>query len=122
MTSEAATQAAVRLEAQRRGVYLWRNNSGVLRDDRGVPVRFGLGNDSSRINAVLKSSDLIGIAPDGRFVAIECKAPGWRGARNDRERAQAAFLALVSSQGGYAGFATCAGDLDRILTPAEVTR
>jgi hypothetical protein len=122
MTSEAATQNAVRLEAQRRGVYLWRNNTGVLEDRRGVPVRFGLGNDSSRINAALKSSDLIGIAPDGRFVAIECKPPGWRGARNDRERAQAAFIDLVRRQGGCAGFATCVGDLDRILTPGGTTR
>lgn len=115
MTSEASVQNAVRLEAQRRGVYLWRNNSGVLEDRRGVPVRFGLGNESARINKVFKSADLIGIAPDGRFVAIECKAPDWIGPRNERERAQAAFLALVKQQGGYAGFARNMDDLTHIL-------
>ena len=106
MTSEATLQAAIRAEAPRHGVYLWRNNSGVLQDGRGVPVRFGLGNDSSRLNAVLKSSDLIGIAPSGRFVAIEVKKAGWRGPRTDRERAQAAFINLVRKQGGIAAFVT----------------
>lgn len=115
MTSEASVQNDVRLAAQRRGVYLWRNNSGVLEDRGGRPVRFGLGNDSARINKVLKSSDLIGIAPDGRMVAIECKAPDWRGPRNERERAQAAFINLIRAQGGYAGFATCVNDLEGIL-------
>lgn len=115
MPVETTLQAAIRAEAARLGVYLWRNNSGVLPDARGVPVRFGLGNDSSRINAVLKSSDLIGIAPGGLFVAIECKAPGWIGVRTPHERAQEAFLTLVRANGGAAGFATSVSDLERIL-------
>jgi len=84
-------------------------------DERGVPVRFGLGNDSARLNAVLKSSDLIGIAANGRFVAIECKAPGWIGPRTPRERAQQAWIELIKRNGGYAGFATVITDLDHIL-------
>lgn len=115
MTGESPLQSAVRAEAARRGVYLWRNNSGVLPDARGVPVRFGLGNDSKRLNTVLKSSDLIGIAPGGIFVAIECKAPGWIGVRTERERAQEAFINLVRQCGGRAGFVTAVADLDRIL-------
>lgn len=111
MTAEATLQAALRVEAARLGVYLWRNNSGVLRDDRGVPVRFGLGNDSTRINAVLKSSDLIGITATGRFVAIEVKAPGWRGPRTERERAQAAFIDLIRRQGGIGAFVTSIEEL-----------
>jgi hypothetical protein len=115
MPGESTLQSAVRAEAARLGVYLWRNNSGVLPDKRGVPVRFGLGNDSQRINAVLKSSDLIGITPGGRFVAIECKAPGWIGVRTDRERAQEAFIDLVRAQGGIAGFVTSLEDLRCLL-------
>lgn len=115
MSSEAALQSAIRAEAQRLGVYLWRNNSGVLEDRRGVPVRFGLGNDSQRINAVLKSSDLIGIAPGGRFVAIEVKAPGWRGPRTPRERAQAAFIELVRRQGGIGAFVSSIEELHACL-------
>lgn len=115
MTAESTLQAAIRATAARHGVYLWRNNSGVLQDERGVPVRFGLGNDSPRLNAVLKSSDLIGIAPGGRFVAIECKAPGWRGVRTDRERAQLAFIDLVRANGGIAGFVTSVAELEALL-------
>lgn len=113
--AESTLQATIRLEASRRGVYLWRNNSGVLPDQRGVPVRFGLANDSAKVNKVLKSSDLIGIAPDGRFVAIEVKHPGWRGVRTERERAQQAFINLVIVNGGRAGFVSDMSQLDGIL-------
>ena len=112
MTTEATVQNAVRAAAARLGVHLWRNNSGVLNDDRGVPVRFGLGNDSPRLNAVLKSSDLIGIAPDGRFVAFEIKAPGWRGPRTPRARAQEAFINLVRQNGGIAAFITTVEEME----------
>ena len=61
--SEAGVQQRVRLAGTARGLLLMRNNVGVLQDDRGVPVRFGLANDSSAVNAQIKSSDLIGIRP-----------------------------------------------------------
>ena len=105
-TSETSVQAACRAEAARQNCYLWRNNSGVLYDSRGVPVRFGLGNDSKKINDVFKSSDLIGLTASGRFVAIECKAPGWVAPRNQRERAQLAFLEAVHRSNGIAAFVT----------------
>lgn len=102
---EASVQAAVRLEAARRGVLLWRNNTGVLPDEKGRPVRYGLANDSKQANAVCKSSDLIGIGPDGRFWALECKAPGWVFRESDqRAVAQAAFIKLVVARGGVAKF------------------
>lgn len=112
---ENAVQAAVRAEAARLGCYLWRNNTGVLPDARGVPVRFGLGNDSSKVNKEIKSSDLIGIDRHGRFVAIEIKAPGWTKPRNDRERAQERFLELVCCNGGIAAFVTDVAQLKEIL-------
>lgn len=89
MTRESEVQAAVRLEMARRGYRLWRNNSGVLRNENGTPVRYGLGNDSHQVNARLKSSDLIGwhrvvITPGmvgltiAQFVTLECKPGDWR--------------------------------------------
>lgn len=110
-TSEARVQAAVRLRAAELGWRLWRNNSGVLQDANGRPVRFGLGNESKQLNDVLKSSDLIGLKPGGQFVAIECKAGDWRYRGNAHERAQAAFLALVAAHGGDGRFITDASQL-----------
>ena len=116
MTLESTVQAAIRAEAGRLGVYLWRNNSGVLPNPTtGVPVRFGLGNDSPRLNSVLKSSDLIGWTATGRIVSIECKPPGWRGPSNDRERAQAAWIQLVRDCGGIAGFVSSVEQLRELL-------
>ena len=122
--SEAAVQAEVRLECARRGVLLWRNNSGALYDSDGRLVRFGLGNDSPQTNKVMKSSDLIGVGPDGRFHAYEIKEEGWvyKGDRPCtckpkkpctpcREKAQLAFLNLVRSKGGVAAFVTCVEDI-----------
>lgn len=115
--SEAAAQARVRLEVSKLGWRVWRNNVGALRSETGQMVRYGLANDSARINAAVKSSDLIGLRPVligpehlgatiGQFVAIECKAPGWRFRGLPRETAQLAFLKLVSALGGHATFAT----------------
>ena len=121
-TTEQAVQSAIRLKASANGVTLWRNNSGVLPDKTGVPVRFGLANDSARVNKQFKSSDLIGIWPRlveekdvgkviGQFTAIECKAPGWKGIKGDREEAQGRFLGHVRAAGGLAMFAQNVGDV-----------
>ncbi len=96
---------------------LWRNNVGVLKDERGVPVRYGLANDSPQLNKRLKSSDLIGwrrLDIGGQvvaqFVALECKREDWKRRPNDaHETAQEAWLSLVAADGGYAKFTT--GDL-----------
>lgn len=112
---ENEVQAAIRAEAGRLGIYLFRNNSGVLNDADGRPVRFGLGNDSQRLNKAMKSSDLIGFTATGRFVAVECKAPGWKGVRGEREIAQEKFINLVRQNGGIAGFVTCVADFHRLL-------
>jgi hypothetical protein len=117
MTSEAYAQSQVRLEAPRRSFRLHRNNVGVLKDESGRPVRFGLANDSRQLNEVLKSSDLIGwrpvlITPEhvgrtiAQFVSIECKAPGWIYRGTDREKAQKQWLDLVNQDGGLGFFST----------------
>jgi hypothetical protein len=102
---EADTLTQVRLLASQHGARLWRNNTGVAYDARGVPVRFGLCNESAAMNQRIKSADLIGIDAEGRFLAVECKHPGWHYTGNAHEAAQKAFLDLINKQGGRAWFA-----------------
>jgi len=121
--SEAAVQTRVRLEASSKGLLLWRNNVGVLFDERGVPVRFGLCNESKQMNERVKSSDLVGVRPlliepwhvghtVGQFVAREVKHASWRwGEDPKREGAQLKFLELVAALGGDAAFTTGVGTL-----------
>lgn len=120
--SEAWAQSAVRLEASEKGVKLFRNNVGVLEDKTGRPVRYGLGNDSSKMNEVIKSADLIGIRPVvilphhvghtfGQFVSREIKAPNWQYTGGGREPAQLAWANLINANGGDAAFATGPGSL-----------
>jgi hypothetical protein len=120
--SESDVQARVRLAASQASDVLWRNNSGVLPDARGVPVRFGLCNESAKVNAACKSSDLIGIrrvlvTPAhvghtlGVFYAREVKRAGWRYTGTPREVAQLRFIEAVVAMGGDAGFCTSEGDL-----------
>ena len=120
--NEAAVQVRIRLEASDKGGILWRNNVGALKDLRGVPVRYGLANESKAMNEAIKSSDLIGIRPVviqpyhvgqtlGQFVAREVKEPTWEYSATLHEVAQLRFLNLVASLGGDACFATGEGTL-----------
>jgi len=118
---ESSAQARIRIACAEAGLVMWRNNSGVLKDARGIPVRFGLGNDSAKVNEAFKSSDLIGIRPTlvtqdmvgqtiGIFTSIECKPPGWRMMRSQHELAQLKWNDLIASYGGRSGFATTAAE------------
>lgn len=119
-SSEAATQARLRVEAPKIGAALWRNNNGACTDDTGRMIRYGLANDSKKISDRFKSSDLIGITPVtvqphhvghrvGVFTAVEVKHPGWKRPENDRDRAQEAFLVTVCQLGGLGMFVTHEG-------------
>lgn len=120
---EAAVQKKIRLETNLTGGLLLRNNSGMALNKRGIPVRFGLGNDSSKLNARFKSSDLIGLTPlsiggqtVGVFTAIETKHPGWRYSGTDRESGQLFFINVIKARGGIAGFATCPTDYINLIS------
>lgn len=113
--SEAAAQAAFRVEASQRGLRLWRNNNGVLLNANGQPVRFGLNNDSPAQNKAMKSSDLIGIDPSpirpedvgqprGQLCTFEVKEQGWHFTGTPREQAQLAWILHIQSLGGRGGF------------------
>ena len=125
--NEATTQSLVRLALAAAGGRMWRNNTGVLRNQKRRPVRFGLANDSAALNARLKSSDLIGWEPVvitgdmvgqtiARFTSIECKHPGWHLTPGDaRGQAQRAWIDLVRADGGRADFVTDVVD-GRVIT------
>lgn len=109
---------------------MWRNNSGMMFNDKGQPVRFGLGNTSAQINKRFKSSDYIGPVPTliepwmvgsylGVFTALETKESGWTLRPGDeRGQAQAAFHDLVRAACGFAGFVSDPErDVPRIIRP-----
>jgi hypothetical protein len=120
--SEAFATSLMLLEASRKGVRLWRNNVGALQDKTGRVVRYGLANESAKLNAVLKSSDYVGwrtvvIQPQhvgmriGQAVLREVKAPGWNYTGQGREPAQLAFLNMGAAAGCDAAFCTGEGSL-----------
>ena len=117
MNSESRVQSETFLRAAMRRIWALRNNSGAFIDATGRQVRFGLGNTSKAFNAVMKSSDVIGVEPVvitqdmvgkviGRFWARECKPEDWKYTGTDREVAQKAFITKINSLGGNAAFTT----------------
>ena len=115
MKDESTVSDEVRLKASQLGWRLWRNNVGVAVDKRGIPVRYGLCNESKRMNTKTKSSDLIGIRPVvitqdmvgttvGVFVAVEVKKSTWKWSGSPRELAQNNFLDIVNKLGGHGVF------------------
>lgn len=113
--SEAAVTSHVRLAAPHAGVTLWRNNVGVLKDEGGRPVRYGLANESKEMNARFKSADYVGIrrltiTPQhvgtvvGQFASVEMKAGDWCYAGTEHEQAQLAWARHVQARGGWAIF------------------
>jgi hypothetical protein len=126
--SETTTQQLIRLDAaETPGVTLWRNNSGACRDETGRLIRYGLGNDSKKVNDHIKSSDLIGfqevrITPSmvgcklAVFTAVEVKPLSWSYRQSDaRATAQLRFLHHVLEHGGRAGFARSVQEFRGIL-------
>ena len=120
--SEAYATSQMLIEASRKGVRLWRNNVGALKDSTGRVVRYGLANETAALNKVLKSSDYIGwrtvlIQPNhvgmlfGRATLREVKAPGWNYTGQGREPAQLAFLNMAAADGCDAAFCTGEGSL-----------
>ena len=69
------------------GCYVWRNNTGMLYNKVGRPVAFGK----------VGSSDILGILPGGRFLAVECKV-----GRGQLTKSQRTFHDEVTHMGGLA--------------------
>ena len=120
--SEARQQSLIVLEGGRQGIPLLRNNVGALKDARGVPVRYGLANETKERNKQLKSSDLIGIRPVlitpahvgqtiGQFLSLEVKEQGWQFKGDAHENAQLNWHKFVMRFGGESRFIVEPGDL-----------
>jgi hypothetical protein len=99
-TPEGAVVKACLDYLKLRGAYVWRNNTGALRDKKDRPVFFGK----------VGSSDIIGLLPGGRFIAVECKAPGGRLSEHQIE-----FLQDIERMGGLAVIAKSVEDLEKFL-------
>lgn len=116
--SESYVQSHVRLQANKLGGRLWRNNVGAY-DPSNPPkgyMRWGLGNDNPDINKVFKMGDLVGINPVvitvdmvgstiGQFTMREVKKASWEpGEDPKREVPQQNAINLVNALGGDAKF------------------
>ncbi len=99
--SEGDIMRLIMMELSKAGCIVWRNNVGALKDATGRLIRYGLCEGSS---------DLIGIAPDGRMIAMEVKRPGKK-----PTPAQCMFIDAVRRKGGIAGVATSAAEALHIL-------
>jgi hypothetical protein len=114
--TESHTLQSIRLALSNDDVRLFRNNCGVLRNEYGNFVTYGL---------CPGSSDLIGwksliIQPDmvgkriAQFVAVEVKSNTGRPTNEQR-----AFILAVRQYGGRAGFARSVPEAREILDVQE---
>lgn len=102
-TPEGLILAQVLEYLKARGVYAWRNNTGAVRLEGRSGSRF--------VRYGMKgSADILGVLDDGRFLAIECKAPAGRVTPE-----QSCFLGEIRARGGVAIVARCAEDVEREL-------
>ncbi len=133
---ESKNQNNVVQESSEKGGRLYRNNVGATAAKIHTkcmacgkthvayqqPVRYGLCNESTKVNQVFKSSDLVGLMPVlitpemvgatiGQFTAREIKHTGWKYTGTEREQGQLNWINLVLSLGGNACFATGPGTL-----------
>lgn len=94
MRSEANILNDCMVALSQAGARVFRNNTGILKDKTGRPVKFGL---------CKGGSDIIGICPDGKFLAVECKAE-----KGKPTELQLRFIEMIKSMGGRAGIARSA--------------
>lgn len=87
------------------GCVVWRNNCGALQDTDGRWIRYGVANPGG--------SDIIGIVPGGRFLAVEVKRADGRVSKEQRN-----FIAAVQKAGGIAGVVRSAEDALALVSGA----
>jgi len=91
------------------GHFVWRNNSGVVKNS--YTNKKGVSKQRMWRAGVKGGSDILGIAKNGRFIAIECKVKP-----NKPTVLQEAFLNTIESYGGYAIVAYSLEDIEPILS------
>jgi hypothetical protein len=109
MTTERDIQNAIRIAATAAGSRLFRNNVGVLLDQRGQRIAYGLCHGSSDL--IGWTPRVIGGIPVAVFTAIEVKKPGGRLEPHQRQ-----FIEQVLAAGGIAGRATSEAEAVALLT------
>ena len=112
MASEQTIQQQIRLACSRGPVRLFRNNTGVLRDQHGRPVQFGLAKGSADLigwTTRTITADMVGqrIAV---FTSIEVKSATGR-LRPEQQQ----WLESVQAAGGIAGVARSVEDAQALM-------
>jgi hypothetical protein len=97
LTPENRVKTACLRYLKLRHIYCWSNPSGAVRIRPGKFISFGLKG----------SSDILGLLPGGRFLAVECKAEHGRLSPEQRQ-----FLADVKALGGLVIVANFWQDID----------
>ena len=116
--SEQHIQQHIRLACSTGLVRLFRNNTGVLRDQHGRPVSFGLCKGSADLigwTTRTITADMVG-QQVAVFTSIEVKTASGRLTPEQRQ-----WLAAVEDAGGIAGVARSVADAEGLLRNATGT-
>lgn len=97
---EKQIQTEIQLAASQLGARLFRLQVGNFKTEDGRWVAVGIPG----------MSDLIGIAPDGRYLAVEVKREGGKATPE-----QLAFIQMVRAHGGIAGVCRSVSDFEDLL-------
>lgn len=84
-------------------IFAWRQNNTAVFDKRSRSFR--------RFQGLRGVSDILGVLPDGRFLAIECKV-GTRPLTDDQKK----FLRQIENNGGLSLVVRSLADLKRHLS------
>lgn len=128
-TPEGIATDDVLIGASSCGMRVMRNNNGAMQDHTGRVVRYGLGNESKKLNQEMAFGDQVGLTPItitadmvGKKVAVftmlEVKPPAKLEAsikramtvKDSREAAQLRAIHWVVNNGGIANFVSCQAD------------
>lgn len=119
---ETKIQTAIMIALSEAGCTVFRNETAgvwvgkVIHRDAGGTVTLGNARPM-RAGLMVGSSDIIGVGPDGRFLAIEVKTKTGRASTE-----QKTFIDIINKSGGIAGIARSveeALDLIRSASPAR---
>ena len=118
MNNATATQNAILLALSEAGCTVWRNETGKFwtgkvlhREGDQVTLK---GAKMNALGLCPGSSDIIGLTPAGRFLAVEAKSGKGRPTKE-----QGQFIAAVKAAGGVAGVAWGPEDALAILEQEE---
>ena len=116
--SEQHIQQHIRLACSTGPVRLFRNNTGVLKDQHGRPVSFGLCKGSADLigwTTRTITAEMVG-QQVAVFTSIEVKTPTGRLRPEQRQ-----WLSAVGAAGGIAGVARSVADAEALLRNATAT-